>query len=154
MEENSKAPAPQENTIQKTEKPYYDVDLRLVLFENEKREGKKDADYTGMIEVDKDLICRVAFWKTQGQKNIYLNGYLQNFADADIKEFKTTLKIVIAQSSNGKAPNIVGTIILNDGWEYNVVMWKNPARDDKKMFYSGYINLEGATKSYIKGGVI
>lgn len=151
MEENNKT---EKVEVVKTEKPYYDVKLRIVLFHNEKREGKTDPDYSGIIEYEKDKICQLVFWRYQGKMNIFLNGFMQKFTDEQTPEFRTTLKITKARNVEKPKPCIEGTIILNDGWEYNVVLWNNPALEDKKQYFDGIISMEEVTNKNIEEGVI
>lgn len=155
MQENKKN---QKNEVVKTEKPYYDIDLKIVLFKNDKRKNedgseKADPDYSGIIEVEKTELCRVVFWRSQGAAYLYLNGYMQNFADKDIEDFKTVIRVDFAKKENGKSPNIKGKIMLNDGHEYNVFLWHNPENDGKKEYYSGFIKFNTG-QTYIEGGVI
>ena len=139
-ENNNSAP------IHKSTEPLYDG-LKVVMFNNEKREGKKDPDFSGWIEnIDPILIdggfkklSKFVFWK----KDIkHLNGI---FSPADgymtIYVFKTTLNISQALKGDNNTPSIKGTILLMDGHTYNLALWYNEASENKKSYYNGKLEI-------------
>ena len=147
-ENNNSAP------IHKSTEPLYDG-FRVVMFNNEKREGKKDPDFSGWIEnIDPVLIneglkkiSTFIFWK----KDIkHLNGIFKKadgyltvdrWLPVAICDFKTTLNIFQALNGGDNTPSIKGSIILMDGYIYNLALWYNEATENKKSYYNGKLEI-------------
>ena len=136
-----------ENTkIIKSAEPLYDG-LRVVMFNNDRREGKRDPDFSGWIEkfdpviINESLkkISNFVFWK----KDIkHLNGI---FSPANgyvaLCDFKTILNISQALNGGNNTPSIKGTILLMDGYNYNLALWYNEATENKKSYYNGKLDI-------------
>ena len=136
-----------ENTkIIKSAEPLYDG-LRVVMFNNDRREGKRDPDFSGWIEkfdpviINEGLkkISNFVFWK----KDIkHLNGI---FSPANgyvaLCDFKTILNISQALNGGNNTPSIKGTILLMDGYNYNLALWYNEATENKKSYYNGKLDI-------------
>ena len=137
-----------ENTkIIKSEEPLYDG-LRVVMFNNDQREGKRDPDFSGWIEnidpviIDEGLkkLSNFVFWK----KDIkHLNGI---FSPAKgymaLCDFKTILNISQALNGGNNTPSIKGTILLMDGHTYNLALWFTEATENKKAYYNGKLEIQ------------
>ena len=122
--------------------------FKVVMFNNEKMEGKKDPDFSGWIEnndpilIDRGFkkLSKFVFWK----KDIkHLNGI---FSPADgymaICDFKTTLNISQALNGGDNTPSIKGTILLMDGYTYNLALWYNEPTENKKSYYNGKLEIQ------------
>ena len=136
-----------ENTkIMKSAEPLYDG-LRLVMFNNDQREGKRDPDFSGWIEnIDQNLIneglkkiSTFVFWKNDIKhlKGIFKPAYLTALCD-----FKTVLNISQALNGGNNTPSIKGTILLMDGHTYNLTLWYNEATENKKSYYNGKLEIQ------------
>jgi len=132
--------------IMKSEEPLFNG-LRVVMFNNEKREGKKDPDFSGWIEnidpvsIDKGKkkLSNFVFWK----KDIkHLNGiFTPAKGYVALCDFKTTLNIAQALKGDNNTPSIKGTILLMDGHTYNLALWYNEATENKKSYYNGKLEI-------------
>jgi hypothetical protein len=140
--------------IMKSEEPLYDG-LRLVMFNNDQREGKRDPDFSGWIEnIDQNLIneglkkiSTFVFWKNDIKhlKGIFkpANEYLtvSRFLTVPLCDFKTVLNISQALAGGNNTPSIKGTILLMDGYTYNLALWYNEATENKKSYYNGKLDI-------------
>lgn len=143
-----------EKIIKSTE-PLYDG-FRVVMFNNEKREGKKDPDFSGWIEnIDENLIneglkkiSTFVFWKNDIKhlKGIFkaADGYLtvSKWLPVALCDFKTVLNISQALNGGNNMPSIKGTILLMDGYTYNLALWFNEATENKKAYYNGKLEIQ------------
>ena len=142
-----------ENTkIMKSEKPLYDG-FKVVMFNNNQREGKRDPDFSGWIEnIDQNLInerlkkiSTFVFWKNDIKhlKGIFkpADGYLTVLPVA-LCDFKTVLNISQALNGGNNTPSIKGTILLMDGYTYNLALWYNEPTENKKPYYNGKLEIQ------------
>ena len=134
MNENNKS-----IQIIKSEENLYNG-LRVVMFNNDQREGKRDPDFSGWIEnIDQNLIneglkklIKFVFWK----KDIkHYNGIFS-------RDFKTVLNIAQALNGGNNTPSIKGTILLMDGHTYNLALWFTEATENKKSYYNGKLEIQ------------
>jgi hypothetical protein len=144
-----------ENTkIIKSAEPLYDG-LRLVMFNNDQREGKRDPDFSGWIEnIDQNLIneglkkiVTFVFWKNDIKhlKGIFkpADAYLTDsrWLPVALCDFKTVLNISQALNGGYNTPSIKGTILLMDGHTYNLALWYNEPTENKKAYYNGKLDI-------------
>lgn len=130
--------------IIKSEQPLYDG-FKVVMFKNDKREGKRDPDFSGWIEnIDTNLIneglkkiVTFVFWKNDIK---HLKGIFKWLPVAQC-DFKTILNISQALNGGNNTPSIKGTILLMDGHTYNLALWYNEATENKKAYYNGKLDI-------------
>ena len=145
-----------ENTkIIKSAEPLYNG-LRVVMFKKYQREGKRDPDFSGWIEnIDSNLIneglkkiVTFVFWKNDIKhlKGIFkpADAYLtvSRWLPVALCDFKTILNISQPLNGGNNTPSIKGTILLMDGHTYNLALWYNEARENKKSYYNGKLEIQ------------